>query len=67
MISLLSLIANKFCSFIVQQRTESGSLETVSDVLARNCYYTGSVADHQFSRVAVSVCDGAMVRREILT
>ena len=67
MISLLPLIADIFCSFIVQQRTENGRLEIVSDIAARNCYYTGSVADHQFSRVAVSLCDGAMVRSEILT
>ena len=49
-----------FCSFIVQQRTETGGLETM-DVSAKNCYYTGSVADHEFSRVAVSMCNGEMV------
>ena len=37
-----------------------GSLETVI-VPIRNCYYTGRVSDHQFSRVAVSMCDGEMV------
>ena len=50
-----------FCSFIVQQRTDYGGLETIN-VSAKNCYYTGSVANHQFSRVAVSMCDGEMVR-----
>ena len=47
----------------MQQRTENGRLETVS-APARNCYYTGSVADHQFSRIAVSVCDDEMVRKQ---
>ena len=55
---------NNFCSFIVQQRTGNGSLETMN-VSTKNCYYTGSVADHQFSRVAMSLCDGEMVRRNI--
>ena len=50
-----------FCSFVVQQRTDYGGLETVH-VSAKNCYYTGSVAGHQFSRVAFSMCDGEMVR-----
>ena len=50
-----------FCSFVVQQRTDYGGLETVN-VSAKNCYYTGSVAGHQFSRVAFSMCDGEMVR-----
>ena len=54
-----------FCSFIVQQRTENGRLETVN-VPARNCYYTGSVVDHQFSRVAVSVCNDEMVNSYML-
>ena len=47
----------------MQQRTENGSLETM-DVQAKNCYYTGDVADHKFSRVAFSKCDGEMVRRK---
>ena len=57
-----STITLKFfiCSFIVQKRTENGSLETMN-VTAKNCYYTGSVAGHLFSRVAMSMCDGEMV------
>ena len=46
----------------MQQRTDDGSLETMN-VSAKNCYYTGSVAGHEFSRVAFSMCDGDMVRR----
>ena len=39
-------------------------LETLN-ASKRNCCYTGSVTNHQFSRVAFIMCDGEMVRREI--
>ena len=51
-----------FHSFIVQQRTDNDTLQTVN-VPVKNCYYTGSVADHQFSRAAFSVCNNEMVRQ----
>lgn len=51
----------EFCSFIVQQRKENGSLEAMN-VSTSNCYYTGSVANHHFSRVSFSMCGGEMVR-----
>ena len=59
------LTFNFLCSFIVQQRNENGSLESMN-VSRRNCYYTGRVVSRLFSRVAVSMCDGEMVRKEIL-
>jgi len=56
------MILVELCSFIVQQRTDNGGLETVN-ATKRNCYYTGSVTNHQFSKVAVSMCNGEMVRQ----
>ena len=35
------------------------------NVSVKNCYYTGSVAGHLFSRVSMSMCDGEMVRKEL--
>ena len=51
-----------FHRFVVQKRLGNGSLEA-TNVSVRNCYYTGSVAGHLFSRVTMSMCDGEMVKK----
>ena len=53
----------EFCilySFIVQKRMGDGSLQTMN-YTARNCFYSGIVTNHRFSRVAISMCKGEMV------
>ncbi|XP_065917760.1 A disintegrin and metalloproteinase with thrombospondin motifs 4-like [Dysidea avara] len=45
--------------FVVQKRMADGSLQTMN-ATARNCFYTGTVTNHEFSRVAIDMCNGEM-------
>ena len=43
-----------------------GSLQTMN-ATARNCFYTGTVTNHEFSRVAIDMCNGEMVCRSTIS
>jgi len=43
-----------------------GGLQTINTT-ARNCFYTGIVTNHKFSRVAISMCKGEMVGQPIVS
>ncbi|XP_065920515.1 A disintegrin and metalloproteinase with thrombospondin motifs 7-like [Dysidea avara] len=48
-------------NFILQKTvTSTAGLQTVEHPEVKDCFYTGEIADHPSSTVAVSMCDGKM-------